>query len=800
MLAVAALLALAPARAQVITNVSTAAELATALTDSFLYSQEFGTLLTNRIILTGDISANAQMIVNANVIIDGAGFTIDMNNADRAFFIAGGNVAINNLTIQNGNATGGTGFNGGGAGAGLGGAIFVGSGTYYGGADPLTGIAPIAALGVSAPAVTLSGVAFSNNAAIGGTATTLGPGDSLKSFGGGGMGGDGGQGNGIAEYSMGMGGGGFGNGASGAGYETSTLVEAGAGAMVNVIVPTDATTSAGPGGNGDDSNGSPGGANGGGGGAGGSGATAAMGSGGGGGVGGGRGYFANGDNPSGGGNGGFGGGGGGATMYHGQGGNGGFGGGGGTSSVDWGGNGGFGGGGGGYQQSGNSPGAGGFGAARGTFYSFEDGTGGGGGGLGAGGAIFVMAGASVTIESGSFSGNSVQAGDGYFAGSAYGADLFLGGNVTFDVSANLTLNSLGGAGNLSDANVADNANDPDAQGGLIKTGAGNLTLTGTNYYSGVTTVNSGTLTLAAGALERGTTTVTVGQNNGDNATLVLGSSANLTLGGFNATTNGTDAPVMIAQSAGSTGTIAIGDGGGSSGADIGAQVFTGGAGDATVRFTQQYAAGSTSDEIYHFYTTLTGSLGITQAGAGMTVLQPLYGTNTFSGPVTVEAGTLATQGAVAALAGVTTMTVNSGGTLLLSQTAGVNDAAAFNLAGGTMQTGISLTETMGALTINGPSRIDFLGTSSVLTFSELTIVDTLAIWNYSADDTLSILSGTALGDLDQIIFYSDSGTTEIGTAMFVGNDIMPVPEPSTYALLALAAAGWGARLLRRGRK
>ena len=785
------MLALAPVRAQVITNVSTAAELATALNQAFLYSQGAGNVLTNRITLSGNISANAQMIVNANVVIDGAGFSIDMNNADRAFFVAGGNVAISNLTIQNGNATGGSGGIGGGGGAGLGGAIFVGSGSYSGWTTDDNPQPIVAAQGVSVPSVTLSAVSFASNTATGG--------DSAFYFadgfdnGGGGMGGDSSGGGGGGDGSGG-GGGGFGNSAAGG----SGSGNAGAaGAFVNVSPTSGNTLAAGAGGNGSSGNGGAGGANGGGGGNGGSGLEN-VGSGGGGGVGAGRGYFVNSDPPNSGGNGGFGGGGGGAAVDYGGGGAGGFGGGGG-GSLQSGGNGGFGGGGG--KASSGSPGAGGFGAASATAPGGSGQNSAAGGGLGAGGAVFVMAGATLTVQDGIFSSNSVTGGSGGDGnnGSAYGADLFLGGNVTFNVSSNLTVNSLGGAGNLSDPNVSGNANDPNAQGGIVKTGAGNLTLTGTNYYTGVTTVNAGTLTLAPGAKEIGTQLVTVGQNNGDNATLVLGSSANLTLRGFNATTNGTDAPVMIAQSAGSTGTIVTGNGAGSSGADIGAQVFTGGAGDATVRFTQQYAAGSASNTIYPFYTTLTGSLGVTQAGAGTTQLQPLYGTNTFTGEVAVESGTLSTAGAVAALAGTTGITIN-GGALTLGQTGGVNDSASVDLNGGALQTGISLTETMGALTINGPSRIDFMGNSSALTFSDLTIIDTLAIWNYSPDDTLTILSGAALGDLGNITFYSDSGTTAVGTAMFDGNDIMPVPEPSTYALLALAAAALGAHVIRRRKR
>jgi autotransporter-associated beta strand protein len=281
--------------------------------------------------------------------------------------------------------------------------------------------------------------------------------------------------------------------------------------------------------------------------------------------------------------------------------------------------------------------------------------------------------------------------------------------------------------------------------------------------------------------------------------MVLGSSSTLNLGGFSVT-NGTDAPVMIAQNAGSTGTIVIGGGVGTSGADIGARVFNGGAGEANVRFTQQFAAGSTNDTIYPFYTTLTGSVGITQAGAGTTKLQPLYGTNTFTGEVTVDSGTLATAGSVAALAGASGVTINTNGVFAIGQSDGVNDAAFINMNGGVLQTGISLTETLGPLTINGPSRIDFMGNTSTLVFSALGIIDTLAFWNYSPDDTITILSGLATGDLDKITFYSDSGTTSLGTAMFVGNDIMPVPEPSTYALLALSAAGLGGYVLRRRRK
>ena len=208
--------------------------------------------------------------------------------------------------------------------------------------------------------------------------------------------------------------------------------------------------------------------------------------------------------------GGFGGGGAGTGVDN-YGGNGGFGGGGGAApyamenyDASFGGNGGFGGGGGlgleGAEITPGTAGAGGFGAGEGYLitgtaelplgYNVS-----GGGGLGAGGAVFVMGGAGLTIVNGSFNGNTVANGTGFVNGSAYGPDAFLGGNITFQVDSGktVTLGNLGGAGNSTDPNVTNHLNDPNAQGGLTKTGAGTLELTGNNTYTGATTVGAGRL-------------------------------------------------------------------------------------------------------------------------------------------------------------------------------------------------------------------------------------------------------------------------------------------------------------------
>jgi autotransporter-associated beta strand protein len=459
---------------------------------------------------------------------------------------------------------------------------------------------------------------------------------------------------------------------------------------------------------------------------------------------------------------------------------------------------------------GGDDGFGGGGGVSGNFDSSQNGAGGfgagdaydwrlggnlvGGGGLGAGGAVFVMGGASISVVKtsagvSSLDGNTVTAGlAGHEAGlvgndgSAYGADLFMGATTLFDVqgTGSLSVASLGGAGNLADPNVADNANDPNAQGGIIKTGYGTLILTGSSFYSGATTIHSGTLALAANASEQGTTVVTVGQSAGDVATLVFDSNATLTLGGWNASTPtaSTDQPIVIAQDAGSTGTLVIGTGAGSYGAVVNARAITGGSGTATVEFTQSWAPGSGENAFYTFSTTLTGSLGLVQAGEGWTILQPLVGANTFTGPVTINSGILETSGSNAALAGVDSIEVNTGGILMLGQVDGINNAAALVLNSGALETSVGINESLASLSVTGSAVLAFLpGWASTLNFGSLALDDGLAIWNYSDDDFITIASGTATGSLSQTSFYSDEGTTFLGYGGFESTRLVPVAVP-----------------------
>ncbi|MCQ4159243.1 hypothetical protein NON00_04815, partial [Roseomonas sp. GC11] len=138
-------------------------------------------------------------IISSSVTIDGSGasgLTISGNNQNRVFFVDGGTVTVENLTIANGRATGGNGASGGGGGLGAGGAIFVNSG-----------------------ALAVSNVTFSSNSAVGGTGGDVTRGSGNAGGGGGGLGGSGG----APSDGAGGGGGYSGGGGGGGAYDASGL-------------------------------------------------------------------------------------------------------------------------------------------------------------------------------------------------------------------------------------------------------------------------------------------------------------------------------------------------------------------------------------------------------------------------------------------------------------------------------------------------------------------------------------------------------------------------------------------------
>ena len=458
-----------------------------------------------------------------NAILDGG-------NTVRGLFAYAGNVTVNNLTIENTVAQGGSGSNAGfagGGGAGLGGGLFVGA----------------------TATVTLNSVSFSTNKAFGGAGGNNTGGGTADWGGGGGLGGNAGIVFGGLYFS---GGGGVGRTAFGG---------VGSSKAVTTTSGSDSTSVPGPGiivGGASAGNGAPissgndphttGAINGGGGGISeGTGHNPSFpsplhyyGAGsGGGGVGGHSGYsklspYNGSKTAGGGGKGGFGGGGGAGYYY---GGNGGFGGGGGAGQYAYGGNGGFGGGGGGMPATKVGTGKtgkyalGGFGAGNaGGGYNIGNGhtpqyalSGGdsGGGGLGAGGAVFVQSGGVLTLGgAGSVAAGTVVGGAGGTptgsdgngagtagtAGSAFGSGIFIQNNststaqgVTFAPASGQTLTV---SGVIADEKGSGGAGANATMGSLQIKGGGTVRLTGVNTFAGGSSIGGGG-TLDLGAIGAG---------------------------------------------------------------------------------------------------------------------------------------------------------------------------------------------------------------------------------------------------------------------------------------------------------
>ncbi len=209
----------------------------------------------------------------------------------------------------------------------------------------------------------------------------------------------------------------------------------------------------------------------------------------------------------------------------------------------------------------------------------------------------------------------------------------------------------------------------------------------------------------------------------------------------------------------------------------------------------------------------SGATSVTKSGAGKWVLS---GSNTYTGATLVSNGTLE-AGAINALKTTSGITVNTGGTLLLSGSDNrIGDAVPLTLGGGTFHTG-GLSETLGTLTLSANSIIDFGNGTSTLTFADSSGATwagsfRLSIYNWSGNtltgggtDQLRFLSnGLSSTQLARIDFYSGS-TAETKLSItpsffangFVGGagEVTPVPEPSSVAAVMglLGLIGWRER-------
>lgn len=325
-----------------------------------------------------------------------------------------------------------------------------------------------------------------------------------------------------------------------------------------------------------------------------------------------------------------------------------------------------------------------------------------------------------------------------------------------------------------------------------KTGSGNVTITGSNtFFTGSTTVRSGTLLVTTNGNALGSGIVTLGDTGGSaNATLLNG--GNLTIAN------------NIVVQAGNSGTTTIG---GSNAASTTA-TFSGTATlNRDVSLTA-VTAGATTD-FSGLIDDAAGSFGVTKVGAGIVNLSRAAG-NSYDGGTAVNAGTLLINNTSGSGAGTGAIVVNAGtlgGNALVSGAVTVGDGAGGSdafIAAGNSVGAFATTSTLSFLsdatfvfeldsaaatadqliasgvTIDGSSVFSFtdLGAGTIALNTEFVIID-----NTSG----SAISG-AFGNLaDNSTFTVGANQYQVSYSGGTGNDLTltVVPEPSTTLLAGL---------------
>lgn len=385
------------------------------------------------------------------------------------------------------------------------------------------------------------------------------------------------------------------------------------------------------------------------------------------------------------------------------------------------------------------------------------------------------------------------------------------GTRTISVADGSAATDLLLSGNLSGASV------------LAKVGLGTLSLTGDN--SGLTGTGSTPASIRQGGA--GATPTAGGTISFDNAN-ALGTGQLQLNGGTLRNDSGT--PLVITNANG------ISTGAQDHANTPGGLVFAGSDMEFTGGVALFKATGATYQHMItvNNTTTFSGvfgpstgsgtSTGLTVAGTGKLVLSGAAA-NTFTEAVTVgdgvTAGTILEAAKGGALALNTGITVNDGGTLLLSGMGDrINDAASLTLAGGTFSLDSLLLgmESLGALILMADSAIDFGGSGSnnTLTFAGLELNGfTLSIRNWSGPYyEYGQNDGGALTDQDRLLFSSDVSGENLAALRFYDDtntflnsgqqisfiaggqfEIVPIPEPTTIlgALGLLGLVGFRER-------
>ena len=400
--------------------------------------------------------------------------------------------------------------------------------------------------------------------------------------------------------------------------------------------------------------------------------------------------------------------------------------------------------------------------------------------------------------------------------------LNVGGAGEF-TSANVdTIDSLGGASNglrsgstlaLDTTNAGGSfthsGNISNTNGGanvlnFTKLGSGTLTLNGTNTYTGNTTISAGTLEIGGGGSlgsgaysgnisNSGTFTLnttaaqTLSGTVSGTGSLIKSNTNTVVLSGNNTYSGGTTLSagtlqIGHANALGTTGTITLGGGT----LQYGSGITT----DLSSRFStaasQAYNIDTGINNVT-YASALTSSGGtLTKNGSGMLTLNNAG--NTYSGATAINGGTLNLASSLTGSA----ITVNSGGALIGTATAGTVTVNSGGVIGAGSAAATPGTLTVGSLTLNGGSTYtwdfgnvsgtagtnwDLLSVTNALTINAtsgnkftVAITGTPTGWAPSTSQTWNIMNyGSLANAFDASVFDYTTSLVGAGTWSFTNN-------------------------------
>jgi autotransporter-associated beta strand protein len=454
----------------------------------------------------------------------------------------------------------------------------------------------------------------------------------------------------------------------------------------------------------------------------------------------------------------------------------------------------------------------------------------------------------MTLTAGNISVLSTSGTGTYIIGATSGTNIGTGILTLATTNTGFTFNNARTNGGLLQINAVVSGSAKT----VTKTGAGTVSLTGVNTYSGGTTIDGGTLiannaaslgatsgmlTLNAGTLEistgfTSTRNITLGNiastlqidpsqiytHTGvisGSGTLNKTGTGTLTLSGINTYTGATNISAGTLQISASdritnTSDLFV------SGGTFGLQTFNDTVRNVTLSSGSITGTGTLTGTSY---AVQSGTASPILAGNGATMTKTTAGTvtltgaNTFTGATTVSGGTLTlASGSGSALGSTSGITVNSGGTLLLGANNQINNTAPITLSGGTLakgnfSEGSTSAAGLGALTLSATaSRLDFgTGTAGTLTFASFTpgaFTLTIDNWSSGTTDRLVFASNQSanLSSFNFTDYAPGAIQFDLGGGYYEITPNAAVPEPATYLAGALALATLGCRQLRRFRR